>query len=182
MSVYYGNTFYNSRDLQREAKLYVKNLPKDVTHLICRGSSGCAIASAIMMLYKGGEDGLKCLVLRKSTENTHSGGTVGYIPYHSHGKDVVCFVDDFISTGETLNRVLMWANENGVKIKYALVDRNSAVGVRFDGIEIVTLGSFLRGILYMGTGKNKLAEFILGLVTIGIAFTVVVWVFGLIQG
>ena len=44
LRVYYSSTFFNSGDLQKFAIQYLAKLPTEVTCLLSRGSSGCAIA------------------------------------------------------------------------------------------------------------------------------------------
>lgn len=55
-AIVYGDTFYRSHTMRECADAYLSLLPTDVTHLISRGSSGCAIASAMLALSKGRYD------------------------------------------------------------------------------------------------------------------------------
>jgi adenine/guanine phosphoribosyltransferase-like PRPP-binding protein len=139
MNIYCGNTFYNSTDIKDAAKLYLSNLPRDVTHLICKGSSGCAIASAMLALHKGKKE-LRSLVVRKDNENNHSGKTVGFPPYNIDGH-IACFVDDFISTGFTFKSILDWAADCGISIKYSIVGHDSNEGhlAKEHGIKLIVV-------------------------------------------
>jgi orotate phosphoribosyltransferase len=95
--VYYAKTFFNSKELKWWANKYLEKLPPDVKGLVSRGSSGCAIASAMCVL---SERPLTNLVIRKPNERAH-GEIAGTLP-----SEPVAIVDDFISDGITMEAIL----------------------------------------------------------------------------
>jgi orotate phosphoribosyltransferase len=125
MQVIYGESFYDSETLYNCAKSYLKKLPKDVTHLITRGASGCAIASAMLVL---ADRPLKTLVIRKG-EKVHSSAYTGFCPIGE--QSVAAIVDDMISTGDTIEQILKWDEARSNLIKYVLVGQNYAQGIEF---------------------------------------------------
>lgn len=114
--MFYGETLFESKSIRKAAKAYLKVLPTDVTHLISRGASGCAIASAMICLSKRP---LRHLFIRKG-EKAHSSEVIGFRPYTVIG-DITAIVDDFISTGETVKRLIEWDKDNGETVKYITV-------------------------------------------------------------
>jgi adenine/guanine phosphoribosyltransferase-like PRPP-binding protein len=112
----YGSSFYNTEELKYFAEKYIKKLPKDVTCLVSIGSSGCAIASAILTL---SEKSLNHISLRKNaTESQHA----AYYAGRAKPLGVYCIVDDFIDTGETIKNILNKHITFEKNIKYILVD------------------------------------------------------------
>jgi len=88
-----------------------------------------------------GKRDVKCLVILKNQEKAHSGQTVGFVPY-SYENPVTCFVDDFISTGETFESVLLWAKDCGVKVDYAVVGHDNDDSLKEEyGIKVITIES-----------------------------------------
>lgn len=141
----YDKSFYNKKDLKYFAKLYLKFLPEDVTGLVSMGSSGCSIASAMLVLHKKRLDHFH---IRKE-EMSHS--TYTSIP--SNKNHVLAIVDDFISTGKTILKIterLKKILERKPKIitKYVLVlncpgglkNMNSEFKTLYDnGVEIILI-------------------------------------------
>jgi orotate phosphoribosyltransferase-like protein len=102
----YAKSFYNTNELKTYAEKYLKKLPKDVTCLLSIGSSGCSIASAMLAL---STKNLRHISVRKEKEarKSHDWEYAGV----RDSKDIYCIVDDFISTGATIENLLK-------KIKY----------------------------------------------------------------
>ena len=94
----YGQSFYKTTTLRAYAKAYLKMLPKDVDILISTGSSGCAIASAMLCL---STRPLRHIYIPKSKEIRHSTTDVSL-----RSQQFVAIVDDFICTGETIHRII----------------------------------------------------------------------------
>jgi hypothetical protein len=123
--VAYSNSFYNTDNLRYWAKEYLNLLPEDVNILLSQGSSGGAIASAMLVLAWPKRE-LLHIVVRKEGETAHSTvlGTVnlGIIG----GPYVACVVDDFIDKGKTVTEVI----EKGMSVlgsnvvKYVLVEHS----------------------------------------------------------
>ena len=111
MNITYEKTFYGGKSLKAITKRFLKELPEDVNFLISTGSSGCAIASAMIVT---ADRHLRHCVIRKENEDSHSGlRGFGYPK-----KPVGAFVDDFISTGTTVKRVL---EECEKRVRYIMV-------------------------------------------------------------
>jgi hypothetical protein len=120
--VQYAYSFYNQEDLIHFSKLYLKYLPKDVNILLSSGSSGAAIASGILALAPR-ERRLGHWYIRKPHESYHRRVSAGVQPTF---RSITCFVDDFISTGETLKRVH----------KETCIDYTLTWSVEFDLVEL----------------------------------------------
>ena len=120
MNLEYGKSFFG-KDLKIWAKSYLEKLPEDVTHLLTMGSSGCAIASGMIALSPDRE--LYQIYVKKEGERSHCSHTT-YPCSTSIGGDIVgavAIVDDFISTGETVNELLDFARRNGIIVSYIVV-------------------------------------------------------------
>jgi len=129
----YEKTFFVSKSLKRKAKKYLKVLPKDVTCLASSGSSGVAIASAMLVLSKRK---LKHWYIRKPKEGSHGGYYAGL----HNSKDIFAIVDDFISSGTTVNRIINIIKQNYSikKIKCVIVTYDNSEGtITKKGIKII---------------------------------------------
>lgn len=131
----YNKTLFHSNSLKIWAKKYADALPNDVTVLVSMGSSGCAIASAILMRKKK----LRHFYIKKYGEAgiSHS----NHSDCFPREKDIVCFVDDFISSGDTLERAREFLSRypRGSSIKYALVAYGEGIRSKYPEIKIITL-------------------------------------------
>jgi len=115
MPVTYNHTFFTTKTLRESAKRYLKHLPTDVDHLLSRGMSGCAIASAMITL---SERPLKQTVVRKAHEAAH----LSYAGVCPVSQTKVAIVDDLIATGETVRAILSYAERNNLIVKVMIVD------------------------------------------------------------
>lgn len=111
----YNHTFFESTSLKTAAMRYLEHLPPDVDHLLSRGMSGCAIASAMIAL---SERPLAQTVVRKEHESAHM--AYAGIPPAFQAK--VAIVDDFIHYGETLRAILSYAERYNLIVKAIIVD------------------------------------------------------------
>lgn len=107
LNVSYNETFYNSTDLKQAAQAYLKFLPSDVNVLVSQGHSGCSIGAAMLALSRRK---LRHICRRKEGENAHSStyagsASLGLIDPMS---EKVCIVDDFISTGRSVEALVEW--------------------------------------------------------------------------
>lgn len=131
----YARTFYNGGGgvrlgLKECAESYLSHLPKDVTHLLTMGSSGVAIASAMMALSK---IELFHVTVRKSyDESGHQRGYAGVVD----ASKVYAIVDDFSSSGFTVSKLLDWANNQGLKVPYAIMGHNAHPGL-MDRVKVI---------------------------------------------
>ena len=117
MTVHYAETFYGGRTLREAAKVYLEHLPNGTQGLLTTGSSGCAIASAMLTMSK---DDLQHLCVRKENEWGHQSGYAGICL--THWEYVI--VDDFVATGASVTRLLQWARSRGMQVKTIIVDRD----------------------------------------------------------
>ena len=101
--VEYNKDLYNYYDLTKWAKRYVKKLPKDVTGLLSIGASGCAIASAMMVIC-GEQRELTHYHIKSKT--SHQADYEPMTNIHNIEENVIAFVDDFFQTGETFRKVM----------------------------------------------------------------------------
>lgn len=102
MHIDYQNTFFNPLSLRAAAKAYLEYLPDDVDVLLSTGSSGCAIASAMIVRSKRP---LRHVYVRKPSDmRGHGTQLVGWC-----GDSIkflkFAIVDDFISHGGTIRRL-----------------------------------------------------------------------------
>ena len=125
LNLYYNTSLYCGKDLKLAAEAYAAMLPSDVTMLVSGGSSGCAIASAMLVVV---DRDLKHLSVYSDSHKSHRGvekHTAG--PYVSP-KDVVAIVDDFIDSGKTIRSLSTRCNPKYIRrvpgnqaLKYVLV-------------------------------------------------------------
>lgn len=129
----YNYTFYQ-QDIKQFAKLFLDLLPKNVTHLICSSSSGCAIATAMIVL---SEKPLTMIYVRKENEVTHGYPIDGHVP-----QDKICFVDDVIASGNTL-----WICYNKKPFNYSITVTCYCDREKFNN-------NFLRNVTYYFLDNN----------------------------
>lgn len=115
MGIRYCGTFYHGNRLSSAAKVYLEHLPSGVKGLLSQGTSGCAIASA--MLTKSRRD-LNHVAVRKDGESSHQQGYAGNTEIVKYA-----IVDDFIDTGKTVKNVWDWAKARGLDVVVVLVGR-----------------------------------------------------------
>lgn len=112
--VYYGISFYRSESLKFWAKKYLEYLPEDVKCLLVAGSSGMAIASAMVAM-----SGRPLQIEYADRNKKGHGGCDNYL-------DPSCFVDDFISSGKTFKRVIDEDQCGDYQPKYILVHHTTS--------------------------------------------------------
>jgi len=126
MIIEYNSTFFNSEKLIKAASEYKILLPDDVNFLVSTGSSGCSIASALLMLCT--DKHLYHLNFRKEGESCHSGLIAGStMKIKGNG----CIVDDFMDTGKTVLYIikkfnLIFGGDDRITLKYIMVGNDSA--------------------------------------------------------
>jgi orotate phosphoribosyltransferase-like protein len=125
--VTYQDTFFKAKSIKKVAKLYLKNLPLEVDGLMSTGSSGCAIASAMLVLSK---QPLVHTYFRKEKENAHGGSLIRQ--YATKW----AIVDDFIVTGRTIQNIISRVSQRE-KITCIIVDTDTS-GIDF-GIPVITI-------------------------------------------
>lgn len=105
MNVEYNDTFYTSSSIVRAAEIYLSHLPKGVTVLLSMGNSGCAIATAMLVLSKRK---LWHIAFRKYAieENISHSSVSGKRHILIDGPHKCVIVDDFISSGSTIRKVI----------------------------------------------------------------------------
>ena len=131
VEVKYSESFYESKRLREWARRYLDMLPKDAHTLVSSGSSGAAIASAMLTL---SERPLTHTSIRKSGEDAHTSKAGSYLNHLPK----FCFVDDFISKGHTLEYVYYACEDYGTPISYALVGhKNRRQSVELPPVEII---------------------------------------------
>jgi orotate phosphoribosyltransferase-like protein len=124
MCIQYGRDLYVSASLAEIAEKYLEHLPKEVTALVTTGSSGHALASAMLVLADQRGRGLRHFVIRKPGEEAHGGPWI-----YPCRVDRVTFaiVDDFISMGDTIKRILAeiakYGGEELFDLRCILVER-----------------------------------------------------------
>ena len=132
----YSKSFFNKDDLIEFADRYLALLPADVTVLLSSGSSGCAIATAMIMRSR---KNLAHVYIKKDGENSHRPSS-GVWPTIK----VAAIVDDFIEDGNTIRHIY---NRSELKFnvtpKYVLVHNCNS-----DYNEIWTHGGILDGLLF----------------------------------
>jgi len=130
--VIYNNSFYG-QELKEWAKEYLNHLPPEVDTLATRGSSGCTIASAMLVL---SNRPLYHKQFRKENEKAHASYSVGHYGY---GKIVI--VDDFMDTGETINKIIENLAHDNHKATCIIVSHqfNPLSRTEFNGIPLICL-------------------------------------------
>lgn len=117
MEISYAESFFSSTKLKYFVKCYLEVLPDDVNCLVSMGSSGCSIASAMLLVSK---KPLKHIYLKKGNERSHNTFSGPNICYN----DVIAIVDDFISTGNTIKKIHNKLDKvfgDKAKVKYIIV-------------------------------------------------------------
>jgi orotate phosphoribosyltransferase len=108
----YGESFYDSVSLGYYARRYLRALPKEVHKLLSQGTSGCAIASAMLSISKRK---LMHTCVRKEGERAH-------LPYNIQAYDgCYAIVDDLVDTGNTIHRLLAFTDLHGLRVRYVIV-------------------------------------------------------------
>ena len=118
----YGRSLYCD-DIKLWATRCLKSLPAGTEHLVSAGSSGCALASAMLAL---SENPLTHLCLFMKSGNSHRGYTMTGrsrgVPSLYHASAYV-FVDDLIDTGTTLESVRTTLHTEHATLTAAVVCR-----------------------------------------------------------
>lgn len=114
--VQYATTFFHSKSLREVAEGYLKYLPDNIEGLLSTGSSGCAIASAMMAC---SDRELIHVYIRKHGESAHGSDYAG-----SLRNDIkYAIVDDFIDSGKTMKSMKKWAKERKLNVTSVIVHR-----------------------------------------------------------
>lgn len=150
MGVNYEDTFFKSKSLLKAAKVYLKYLPTDVKILLCSGSSGCSIASAMTALALVGPKitrrNLAVIYLRKDKENAHGGAAAG--PCTELPGRNIAIVDDFIVTGDTIQRLWNYINREDAILRCVIVghkgDSSIVRELEESQIEIIELDKYIK--------------------------------------
>lgn len=102
-----GAEFDDNFDYIREVAKTLHNIinkNSDIA-LVCRGTSGCILAGAVGYILKKKGRSVTIVISRKS-ENTHGDNMDGY--YRILDNDAVpVVIDDFVSSGNTINEMLI---------------------------------------------------------------------------
>ena len=130
--MYYSESLYDSRTLRKYARKFLKVLPENVTMLVSKGSSGCAIASAMLALSRGK---LAHTQYRKGSEGAHSTHRIGmlrdYIPpavMLELPNVKVAIVDDILDSGETVFSLINECESDELSIEAIIV------GMTYDSV------------------------------------------------
>jgi orotate phosphoribosyltransferase len=135
-TVDYNSSFYQTKELRYWARQYLKYLPKEVTFLVSTGRSGCAIASAMIVLSKRP---LFNISANKPKEETHGG--IAY-PIYPKETDIGCIVDDFISTGKTVYD--LYSRFSLYNIQYVLVSIDSEEEFYLNKIQLIEVEKLIK--------------------------------------
>ncbi len=118
----YGDGLYTV-DIAKHAKEYLAVLPRDVKVLVSMGSSGCAIASAMLALSRRK---LEHFQYRKDGEHSHAQDRIGKIAYGKRKpppKTKIAIVDDFITTGKTIATLIDRAIKDKQNIRGIIISK-----------------------------------------------------------
>lgn len=114
----YGQGLYN-HDIKKHAKEFLSVLPRDVNHLATIGSSGCAIASAMLTVSRRN---LKHIHYRKDGESAHTSSCIApYISDHAPKGTKVAIVDDFFETEKTIYNLIRRVKADGLSLQIIIV-------------------------------------------------------------
>lgn len=105
-----GAEFDDNFDYIRKAAKTLHNIidkNSDIA-LVCRGTSGCILAGAVGYILKKKGRSVTIVISRKS-ENTHGDNMDGYYRILKGAVPVV--IDDFVSSGNTINKILIDLDE-----------------------------------------------------------------------
>ena len=94
----YDGDLYEGISLRNWAEAFAKRIPKDVTHLISAGTSGSAIAFAVLML----RPSLKHYHVHPKEYKSHRGTNKRFSGITPNQSSVCALVDDFVETGATI--------------------------------------------------------------------------------
>lgn len=136
MSVQYSETFYEGITLSKAATVYLRHLPRNVGGLLTQGTSGCAIASAMLAKSKRK---LIHVSVRKDEESSHQAGYAGKVENVKYA-----IVDDFMDTGRTVRRLELWANSRSLTVVAVLVGHRPQYGAKgVDSCPVIELDSYI---------------------------------------
>lgn len=128
--VKYNLSFYRADELLYWAHIYLEQIPKNVKLILSKGSSGCSIASAIMLV--GVERDLRNIYIANKKEKSHRDDysdfnsayygllLKGTNPLGNNYKNCV-IVDDFMDTGDTIINLVEEAEDNNLNVKRIIV-------------------------------------------------------------
>jgi orotate phosphoribosyltransferase-like protein len=126
------------KDITSQAKVLANavldNIDSDnrVYNLICTGTSGLYLATLMLATYS---DVFKIIYIRKEGEGAHSGNITDTVD-----KEAPCiWVDDFICTGATMERVFEEFNEMEIQHIVLLGSIHSNAMGKVEGMDIQTL-------------------------------------------
>jgi len=125
-AITYGQGLYDSEQIKKHAKEYLAVLPPTVEMLVSRGSSGCAIASAMLTL---ADRKLEHHQFRKQGEPAHSEDCAGkraswrYQMANPLKGIHAAIVDDIVSTGETLESLLLKCSIHHISVEVIIVSK-----------------------------------------------------------
>lgn len=123
----YNDDFYRGEQLREYALKLLTKLPKDVDCLASSGSSGAAIASAMLCMSE--RPLIHLYVNREEEKSSHRDNCAGWC-----GK-VIAMVDDLLANGRTLR----WISKNCC-VKYALVVKDlTSEGQVPEDVEVISL-------------------------------------------
>jgi adenine/guanine phosphoribosyltransferase-like PRPP-binding protein len=155
--MFYNDTLFRSQSLRDWANLYLKYIPKKCKIIITQGSSGAVLAAAIMVLAP--ERDFRHISISKKIGDRHADTSNGCSTLEGigyHGELLVreaetyeykyrqcVIVDDFTETGSTMERIVSFTENVGLKIKAIIVESVGAVSDKphwFVDYKIIQLG------------------------------------------
>jgi orotate phosphoribosyltransferase-like protein len=132
----YNRTLYSPL-LKDWAELMVRLLPQRVSVLVSTSSSGCALASAMIVIAAQQGRRLENIYVRKNNESAHAGRSCDLLWLDTCENRVAAFVDDFINSGETFKRAV---REIGgvVELQYIATVTGPIDANKSDGLEMLS--------------------------------------------
>ena len=118
----YNKSLYKTNTLKKYSKMYLKEVPKSVNILISTGSSGCAIASGMIM---ASNRELYHIYVPKKSEKRHASMKIQYEFLNAKKLNKVIIVDDVIDSGKTIKNLIKnfekYCKQGGFKFKIVKV-------------------------------------------------------------
>lgn len=123
---WYCDTFFNGHGIKQAAREMLALIPPGTKTLLSTGSSGCAIASAILAM---SDKQLDHIYVRRPGENRSAhrqdyAGPGMYVNFPYMNPCVI--VDDLIATGKSVRRIMKFAKQHGLIVTDIIVGQDKS--------------------------------------------------------
>ncbi|NMC87011.1 MAG: phosphoribosyltransferase [Candidatus Moranbacteria bacterium] len=123
----YGESLYNNTDLFLYASYIFEKIPAECRFIISSSSSGCALASALLILAAQNNKELYNIYVHKKGESSHNNDDIFnsyWIASIANKNENILFVDDLVAEGSTLIRCIDFVKSFNIfyKMQFEITD------------------------------------------------------------